>query len=147
MVGGIGKRKHPDRQRQYREPAHGIHDQAPAGVLDHPGDGLQGIQHSGAGLAVDDADVGDGRILGQGHGHPDRVYLENLRWDFIDPTGRSALRGWVWDKVYWEYRDGRRVLYPSYAEFQSLDTTGLKPVDADQTEMDRSAGNVLPGRA
>jgi hypothetical protein len=31
------------------------------------------------------------------HGHPDRVVLENLRWDFIDPTGRIPLRGWVWD--------------------------------------------------
>ena len=51
------------------------------------------------------------------NGHPDRVKLEGLRWDFIDPTGGSALRGWVWDEVYWEYETGRRVKYPSYAEF------------------------------
>jgi hypothetical protein len=79
------------------------------------------------------------------HGHPDRVYLENLRWDFLDPTGRSALRGWVWDRVYWEYQDGQRVLYPSYVEFQALDSAHSAP--ADPTEMDRSAGNILPGRA
>ena len=54
------------------------------------------------------------------NGHPDRVRLDGLRWDFIDPTGRSALRGWVWDKVYWEYDCGRCVEYPSYAEFLNL---------------------------
>ena len=81
------------------------------------------------------------------NGHPDRVFLENLRWDFLDPTGRSALRGWVWDKVFWEFADGRRVLYPSYAEFLSLpDLTDL-PLKESLTEMDRSAGNTLPGLA
>ena len=54
------------------------------------------------------------------NGHPDRVRLDGLRWDFIDPTGKSALRGWVWDKVYWEYRTGRSVEYPSYAEFMKI---------------------------
>lgn len=54
------------------------------------------------------------------NGHPDRVRLDGLRWDFIDPTGRSALRGWVWDSVYWEYNSGRCVKYPSYAEFINM---------------------------
>jgi hypothetical protein len=57
------------------------------------------------------------------NGHPDRVRLEGLRWDFIDPSGRSAVRGWVWDKVYWEYHDGRNIRsieYPSYGEFRDL---------------------------
>ncbi len=53
------------------------------------------------------------------HGHPDRVYLENLHWDFIDPTGRSALRGWVWDNAVWEYNDGRKVRYPSFDEIMT----------------------------
>ena len=81
------------------------------------------------------------------NGHPDRVYLENLRWDFLDPTGRSALRGWVWDKVYWEYNDGRKVLYPSYAEFTSLPQVESQIPPDQQAEMDRSAGNALPGKA
>ena len=43
------------------------------------------------------------------NGHPDRVFMENLRWD-------AAGSEWVWDNVYWEYKDGRRVRYPNYAE-------------------------------
>ena len=50
------------------------------------------------------------------HGHPDRVKLQGLRWDFLDPTGRSAMRGWVWDKVVWEYDSGKSVVYPAYQE-------------------------------
>jgi len=50
------------------------------------------------------------------HGHPDRVKLVGLRWDFIDPTGRSAMRGWVWDKVMWEYDSGKSVEYPGYQD-------------------------------
>ena len=50
------------------------------------------------------------------NGHPDRVKLEGLRWGFIDPTGKSAMRGWIWDKTIWEYNSGRKVEYPSYAE-------------------------------
>jgi len=56
------------------------------------------------------------------NGHPDRVRLEGLRWDFIDPTGRSALRGWVWDSVYWEYDSGKSVEYPPYADFLGVET-------------------------
>jgi hypothetical protein len=56
------------------------------------------------------------------NGHPDRVRLDGLRWDFIDPTGKSALRGWVWDKVYWEYDSGKNVEYPSYADFIGIET-------------------------
>jgi hypothetical protein len=43
------------------------------------------------------------------NGHPDRVYLEGLRWD-------QAAGEWVWDNVFWEYKDGRRVRYPDYSE-------------------------------
>ena len=57
------------------------------------------------------------------NGHPDRVKLEGLRWGFVDPTGGSALRGWIWDKVIWEYESGRSVEYPSYAAF--LGESGL----------------------
>ena len=45
--------------------------------------------------------------------HPDGVRLEGLRRDFIDPAGRSALRGWVWDKAYREYDSGKKAEYPS----------------------------------
>jgi len=51
------------------------------------------------------------------NGHPDRVKLDGLRRDFIDPAGKSAVRGWVWDKVCWEYDTGKCVEYPSYAEY------------------------------
>jgi hypothetical protein len=43
------------------------------------------------------------------NGHPDRVFLEGLRWD---ESGAE----WTWDKVWWEYKDGRRVQYPNYAD-------------------------------
>lgn len=43
------------------------------------------------------------------NGHPDRVFLEGLRWD---PEEKM----WKWDRVWWEYKDGRRVLYPNYEE-------------------------------
>ncbi len=43
------------------------------------------------------------------HGPPDRVFLENLRRD--ETAGK-----WTWDRVWWEYSDGRRVLYPESAE-------------------------------
>ncbi len=46
------------------------------------------------------------------NGHPDRVFLEGLRWD-------EAGGQWIWDKVFWEYKDGRRVQYPDWAEVQS----------------------------
>ncbi len=81
------------------------------------------------------------------HGHPDRVYLENLRWDFLDASGRSAVKGWIWDKVYWEYGDGRRVCYPSYAEYLAINASKDKLVDGQPTGMDRSTGNILPGLA
>ena len=81
------------------------------------------------------------------HGHPDRVFLENLRWDFLDPTGRSAVKGWIWDQVYWEYRDGRRIKYPSYAEFLSIETGRSINIEAERGELDRGTGNILPGRA
>jgi hypothetical protein len=42
------------------------------------------------------------------NGAPDRVFLEGLRQD---DGGK-----WVWDKVWWEYADGRRVQYPDWAE-------------------------------
>ncbi len=45
------------------------------------------------------------------NGHPDRVFLEGLRWE----ENRGE---WVWDKVWWEYKDGRRVQYPNYADAQ-----------------------------
>jgi len=45
------------------------------------------------------------------NGHPDRVFMENLRWD---ATGSE----WVWDNVYWEYKDGHRVRYPNYSELE-----------------------------
>jgi len=83
----------------------------------------------------------------QKNGHPDRVYLENLRWDFLDESGRSAVRGWIWDKVYWEYKDGHRVYYPTYAEYLSTDTTKAQQLKDAKTEMDRSTGNTLPGKA
>ena len=79
------------------------------------------------------------------HGHPDRVYLENLRWDFVDPTGRSAVKGWIWDQVYWEYNDGQRVRYPSYAEYLEAKADGFPNAKDRQAEMDRGTGNVLPG--
>jgi hypothetical protein len=63
------------------------------------------------------------RIFIKNNGHPDRVKLGGLRWGFVDPTGKSAIRGWIWDRVVWEYADGRSVEYPSYAEF--LGATGL----------------------
>ena len=50
------------------------------------------------------------------HGHPDRVKLVGLRWDFLDPSGNSAARGWVWDKVMWEYDSGKSVEYPKYLD-------------------------------
>jgi hypothetical protein len=43
------------------------------------------------------------------HGHPDRVFLENLRWD-------KTAGEWVWEKVWWEYVNGRRVRYPEFNE-------------------------------
>ncbi|MGC9003243.1 MAG: fibronectin type III domain-containing protein [bacterium] len=43
------------------------------------------------------------------NGHPDRVYLEGLRWD-------SEKKEWVWDNVWWEYKNGKRVRYPNYEE-------------------------------
>lgn len=43
------------------------------------------------------------------NGHPDRIFLEGLRWD-------DAGNQWIWDKVWWEYKDGRRVRYPDYKE-------------------------------
>lgn len=43
------------------------------------------------------------------NGHPDRVYLEGLRWD-------EEKKEWVWDNVWWEYKDGKRVRYPNYDE-------------------------------
>jgi hypothetical protein len=42
------------------------------------------------------------------NGAPDRVFLEGLRQD----SGGK----WVWDKVWWEYADGRRVQYPDWAD-------------------------------
>jgi hypothetical protein len=42
------------------------------------------------------------------HGAPDRVFLQGLRQD--------KDRKWVWDKVWWEYADGRRVQYPDWAD-------------------------------
>jgi hypothetical protein len=66
------------------------------------------------------------------HGHPDRVTLENLRWDFIDPSGRHALRGWVWDDAIWEYADGRRVRYPSFDEVMA-DAPMAVSADATRT--------------
>jgi len=50
------------------------------------------------------------------HGHPDRVYLEGLRWD--ENKGE-----WVWDKVWWQYEDGRSVLYPNYEDFLKQEFT------------------------
>ncbi len=43
------------------------------------------------------------------NGHPDRVFMQNLRWD-------ETKSEWVWDAVYWEYKDGHRVRYPNYSE-------------------------------
>ena len=43
------------------------------------------------------------------NGHPDRVYLEGLRWD-------QAAGEWKWDNVFWEYKNGHRVRYPDYSE-------------------------------
>lgn len=45
------------------------------------------------------------------NGQPDRVFLEGLRWE-------ESRDNWVWDKVWWEYKDGRRVQYPNYADAQ-----------------------------
>ena len=59
------------------------------------------------------------------NGHPENIKLDNLRWDFIDPTGQSPLRGWVWDSVTWLYADGRSVRYPTYAEFLGTDIGAL----------------------
>jgi hypothetical protein len=42
------------------------------------------------------------------NGAPDRVFLDGLR------QGNDAK--WIWDKVWWEYADGRRVQYPDWAE-------------------------------
>ena len=42
------------------------------------------------------------------NGTPQRVVLGGLRQDH---DGK-----WVWDKVWWEYADGRRVQYPDWAE-------------------------------
>ncbi len=83
----------------------------------------------------------------QSNGHPDRVFLENLRWDYIDSSGHSALRGWVWDAVFWEYADGRRVKYPSYPEFLANQQQETTQVEGQKTEMDRGTGNILPGKA
>ena len=43
------------------------------------------------------------------NGHPARVCLVGLRWSKPD-------KQWIWDEVWWEYEDGRRVLYPDYSE-------------------------------
>jgi hypothetical protein len=43
------------------------------------------------------------------HGPPDRVYLENLRWD-------DRAQEYKWSNVWWEYGDGRRIRYPNYNE-------------------------------
>ena len=43
----------------------------------------------------------------QDNGHPDRVFLEGLR---------QENEKWIWDKVWWEYNDGKRVQYPNYEE-------------------------------
>jgi hypothetical protein len=40
------------------------------------------------------------------NGAADRVVLQGLRQD---NDGK-----WVWDKVWWEYADGRRVQYPDW---------------------------------
>jgi len=42
------------------------------------------------------------------NGTPDRVVLEGLRQE---KDGK-----WVWDKVWWEYADSRRVPYPDWAD-------------------------------
>ena len=43
------------------------------------------------------------------HGPPDRVYLDNLRWD-------DREQEYKWTNVWWEYDDGRRIRYPNYNE-------------------------------
>lgn len=42
------------------------------------------------------------------NGAPDRVVLEGLRQE---NDGK-----WIWDKVWWQYANGRRVRYPDWAE-------------------------------
>jgi len=41
------------------------------------------------------------------NGHPDGIALEGLR---------QENEKWIWDKVWWEYNDGRRVQYPNFEE-------------------------------
>ncbi len=83
------------------------------------------------------------------NGHPDRVVLEGLRWAYLDASGRrSAVRGWIWDDVYWEYRDGRRVKYPSYPEAiptlsESADGSAA-PLEDGAVSAPRERGNTLP---
>ena len=48
--------------RQRRERAHRVDDEALAVARAHVGDGLQRVEHAGAGLAVDEADVGDAGV-------------------------------------------------------------------------------------
>ena len=43
------------------------------------------------------------------HGQPRRVALDNLR--LANEEGETD--HWVWDRVFWEYADGRRVEYPN----------------------------------
>lgn len=61
------------------------------------------------------------------HGHPDRVVLDGLRWGYLDASGRSPVQGWIWDDVFWEYMDGRKVRYPRYSEVVDLATEQQPP--------------------
>jgi hypothetical protein len=45
----------------------------------------------------------------QDNGHPERVFLEGLKYD-------NDKQMWRWDNVWWEYAGGKRVRYPNYSE-------------------------------
>ncbi|MCY1407637.1 hypothetical protein D9M71_229430 [compost metagenome] len=68
LAGGCDQRFEGDFagiDRQRTERAHGIDDQALAMVFDHLGDFGQRVQDAGAGFAVDQRHMGDGRVFGQ----------------------------------------------------------------------------------
>ncbi len=51
------------------------------------------------------------------HGHPRRVVLDKLR--LANEEGETD--HWVWDRVFWEFADGRRVEYPNEIPEQAQD--------------------------
>ena len=55
----------------------------------------------------------------QRHGPPARIVLDGLRLA-EDSDDRDH---WVWDKVSWQYTDGRRVEYPN-----QLPVTSARPL-------------------